>query len=132
MRRGDGAITTGKVQAENRGRAKKVVAEKDQLRNRNLTRAACTIPPATDEEVLEVSRRLNASIDELAEAGDVFTPMKLFKLVDNDASGQIGWEEFEWLCRNELSLSQAKLPLARLQAVWFAFDADQTGCGRSC
>ena len=104
MSRGAAGVARSRVQAENRDKAREVTAENDRLYNRNLTRAGGSIPKATNDEVVAVSKRLNARIDELVEQGESHTAMKLFNLADNDHSGQIGWEEFGWMARNELRL----------------------------
>ena len=50
--------------------------------------------------------------------------IRLFKMVDEDNSGQISFTELVALIRNELGLPPANVPEVLLKSVWIALDTD--------
>ena len=79
---------------------------------------------ATRSEVILVSERINTR---MAELDGVQSYFKLFKRMDTDGSGRIGWYEFNAMIRRELRIGPSILPERRLKAVWLTFDTDRNG-----
>ena len=106
-----------------------VRAERDRMFNRGIKASA--VAAATEEEVLAVSTRLNARLQQLVEPPATCSWFKLFRYMDTDGSGKIGWSEFCAMVRGELALGAAELPERRLKAVWLHLDADSSGCAHT-
>ena len=86
------------------------------------------VEPASEEEIAELSRRLNAQMR--AMEGDPLKRSwyKLFKFMDVDDSGQVTYSELEHMVRGELmQLGEASLPEEKLKRLWKALDDDGSG-----
>ena len=136
MRKGEGAVQSSERESprERATNAKlqlaaEVRAERDRMFNRGIKASA--VAAATEEEVLAVSTRLNARLQQLVEPPATCSWFKLFRYMDTDGSGKIGWSEFCAMVRGELALGAAELPERRLKAVWLHLDADSSGCAHT-
>jgi hypothetical protein len=105
--------------------AAEVRAESDRMFSRGLKANAG--PPATEDEVVAVSTRLNRRMCEMVEPPATASWFKLFRHMDADGSGTIGWGEFGAMVRGELAVAAEELPEQRLEAVWLHLDADGSG-----
>ena len=88
------------------------------------------VQPASENQMRSLSHSLNARLSALTNSkalGTHATWYSLFKAVDIDGSGTIGFNEFRRLLRSQLRLSTKQLPEATLQALWKALDLDQSG-----
>lgn len=103
-----------------------VVHELDALVGRTVTHKLLTVQAATDEEMLEVSKTLNEALSLFADPA-ARSWFKLFKLMDDDGSGRITYDELNAAVRGTLKLDRSALPDAKLQAVWKALDEDNSG-----
>ena len=83
------------------------------------------------DPVFELSAMLNAAHQKLVPPWETPSWFKLFRHMDTDGSGKIGWSEFCAMVRGELALGAAELPERRLKAVWLHLDADSSGCAHT-
>ena len=105
---------------------KAVVGELDALVGRAVTHKLLAVERASDEEMLEVSKTLNAALALFPDPAARLW-FKLFKLMDDDGSGRITYDELNACVRTQLRLDKAALPEVKLQAVWKALDEDDSG-----
>lgn len=86
------------------------------------------VSPASAEVVLGLSEKMNAQLEKMYP----FHPdrrqwFRLFKAMDEDGSGRIGYQELAWMVREKLHMSAKALSEPQLQAVWRALDTDGSG-----
>ena len=79
---------------------------------------------AEEEEVEALSSAFNAQLEWITGGREWF---KLFRKVDDDASGRISYRELLRAVRDELRLPAAELADSRLQSLWRALDEDESG-----
>jgi len=102
-------------------------ADMDQRVGRDLTAkiAAEDVPKATEDEVRRLSELFNQQLQAFhPDARNFFV---LFKHIDVDGSRRISFKELERLIRDELRVSKAELPVARLHALWKVLDENNSG-----
>ena len=112
------------------------------------------MPPATKEALVELSKKMNAKLQDPAifpdpQARDWCVPphsaalpsrtctrtrasirvrrFKLFRHMDDDKSGKVSYVEFSGLCREELKMKKKDVPDLELQGAWNALDDDDSG-----
>ncbi len=87
------------------------------------------VPPATPAELLELSTLFNAQMAALRprDASDGRNFYRLFKHMDLDGSGRVSFKELARMIRDELQLSRADMPHAKLLGLWRALDKDTSG-----
>ena len=108
--------------------------------NKAMTRAEPTSPTvdgsevpleefrrALDSEIVLVAEALCKKMQTLGESVESRSAYKLFRHLDSDGSGKLGWDEFLAMVRKELKIGMSDLPNPRLRAVWLAFDVDSSG-----
>jgi len=81
---------------------------------------------ASPEEMVELSKKFNDAMRKV-NPDDPRLWYKMFMHVDDDGSGKITYYEFAGLVREELKLTKAKMPEAKLKAAWAALDTDKSG-----
>ena len=109
-----------------------VKAEQDKLFNRDIARSMSGEAPATDEEVRDLATNLTDKMNWLFSTvhngvKSHVTWFRLFKHMDDDASGLISYIEFAGMVREELLLDSHALPEKVLKKVWLALDDDGSG-----
>ena len=109
-----------------------VKAEQDKLFNRDIARSMSGEAPATDEEVRDLATNLTDKMNWLFSTvhngvKSHVTWFRLFKHMDDDASGLISYTEFAGMVREELLLGEKELPERVLKKVWLALDDDGSG-----
>ena len=133
MRRGGQAVREQGPSWKERARQAKaaeadaVKAQWKRLTHRDILASMAGEPPATAEEVADLSARLNAKLLELYEDPDRRQWFNLFRHMDDDGSGQISYVELAGMVREELHLPPSELPDMRLAQLWKALDTDASG-----
>lgn len=119
-----GAGNRVRVQLQKKVGRKGLLAEMEKRSGAELTQRLerDEVPPATNEELLQMSAKFNAAIEK---AGINF--YRLFKQMDGDDSGRISFKELARMVRVELQLPRAELPHVKLQGLWRALDENQSG-----
>ena len=82
---------------------------------------------ATDEEVMNMSLRLNRKMGQIEPDPLKRSWYRLFQHMDEDGSGKITYRELAKMVRGELELNKKELKEAELRAVWQALDDDKSG-----
>ena len=125
-------LSTELLHAERRARAGAVRAEWDEETgkaiiksfNRNLR----GVPPATDRDIVALSRTLNKAMCHLyPQARSQVAFFLLFRHMDEDASGLISYKELHSMIRNLLKVSSDELSDRELQSMWRWIDDDESG-----
>ena len=107
---------------ENRAAAR---AMREQMDSSKVV--AYDVTPASAEDVRSLAVRLNQRLGELYEDPAKRSWFKLYKRIDEDASGRIQYTEFVAMARDQLQLSSRVLPEPTLKEVWRALDEDSSG-----
>ena len=107
-----------------------VRARVDQTNLRNELKSA---PRATDEQILKLAEACNKQLL-VNTAGEDVGPSwyRLFKSVDRDGSGQISFDEFVLMLRQDLRLANLGFNRDTIKATWATIDEDSSGfisCG---
>eukprot|EP00747_Dinoflagellata_sp_TGD_P164554 gnl/TRDRNA2_/TRDRNA2_184638_c0_seq1.p1 gnl/TRDRNA2_/TRDRNA2_184638_c0~~gnl/TRDRNA2_/TRDRNA2_184638_c0_seq1.p1 ORF type:complete len:278 (-),score=60.59 gnl/TRDRNA2_/TRDRNA2_184638_c0_seq1:106-888(-) len=118
-----------KIQDKNRGIRAETQREMDIKLSNHIHKSADGKPLeiAGPEEVEKLAVVLNRRMIDLIPDPLARSWYKLFRHMDDDGSGKIGYTEFEDMIRNELKISTVKLTEAQLHAGWRALDEDKTG-----
>jgi len=82
---------------------------------------------ATPEEAHRLAVLLNDKLAQLFPPPATANWFKLFRAIDYDGSGQISYDEFRQMVRNEMVLSRSEVPDKALKQVWRVID--QSGDG---
>ena len=103
-------------------------AVRDHAAQSWLRDALVGVKASPEHEVNDLAAHCNARMLELV-SGDATRAQwfKFYRLVDTDGSGQISFEEFSRLLRDELQLTPAMMPEERLKSAWIALDLDASG-----
>lgn len=102
-------------------------ADMDRKVGRDLIRQITNsdIPPATEEEVMQMSVLFNKHLENFhPEARNFFS---LFKHIDVDGSRRVSFSELQLLIRDQLKVTKSQLPPPRLHALWRALDENASG-----
>ncbi len=105
-----------------------------QVRISDDLRQMSGLEPATTAQLTELSEFLNTKIGALfdkdvskREGGTASKSwFKLFKMVDQDGTGNIGFDEFKFLVRKTLKLGARAVPDNTIIGAWLALDADRS------
>ena len=116
--------------ARNNAAHAEVRARVDQTSLRNELKSA---PKATDEQILKLAEACNKQLL-VNTAGEDVGPSwyRLFKSVDRDGSGQISFDEFVIMLRQDLRLANLGFNRDAIKATWATIDSDSSGfisCG---
>ena len=106
--------------------AKAVRVQMDELVGRDITRMLAQVQASSVEEVQAMAERLNAKLEMFPDP-QARSWYKMFKHIDEDASGRISYHEFMLMVRRKLRLGVATVSDDALQAVWKAMDEDGSG-----
>ena len=100
----------------------------DARSGKALTEALARVEPAEDDEVTALSRKFHAKLAEVFPvAPEKRQWFVLFKLMDEDNSGRIGYNELSWMVRERMRMGHKALSEAKLRSVWRALDTDGSG-----
>ena len=127
LRRASSVAAMQKAKEDKLKTSREMRADMDKKVGRDLIRqiAAADIPPATDEEVKDMSVLLNKMLEMYhPDARNFFV---LFKHIDIDGSRRISFSELERLIREELHIKKSELPISRLHALWRVLDDNGSG-----
>jgi Ca2+-binding EF-hand superfamily protein len=133
MRKGQHAINSNrptwrqKAEAAKRAEADALRARMDSINHQDIKREMKREKSATPEEVRALSQRLSTKLTELIPDRRERSWFKLFKHMDDDSSGLIGYDELAGMVREELLLTPVELPEKDLKRVWLALDKDDSG-----
>ena len=104
-----------------------VKADMSRRLAKDVTAGLADVDAASEADLVTLAEQLTTRNTQLfpnAERGW----FKLFRLIDEDKSGQIDYEEFSRvMVRGHLKLSALELPERSLQAAWKAIDTDASG-----
>lgn len=128
-----------RLKAAHRSHAEEVAQKRKLVRDQSdmtaLRRVLQSAPRATDEQVVRLAEACNEKLVAMADEAEKakWAPwFRLFKSVDTDGSGQISFDEFVALVRNDLGLAHDGFSSEAVKAVWVAMDIDASGyisCG---
>jgi Ca2+-binding EF-hand superfamily protein len=112
-----------------RSASRKQITERERRSGKLLTAqlSDSNVPPATDDEVRELSQQFNAAMARRAKDVGSDNFYRLFKHMDIDGSGRISYVELQRMVREELKLSRTALPKEKLQSLWCALDENASG-----
>ena len=116
----------------NKRAAQKVREEQEALKDAHIMTSMSGEAPATEEEVQDLASKLTDKMHQLFSTvhngvKSKVSWFRLFKHMDDDASGLISYIEFAGMVREELLLDSHALPEKVLKKVWLALDDDGSG-----
>ena len=131
MKKGE-AATSGPGWKERRTAKNRAEAEAVSRKLNEEKEAMKGVPPASEEELKELSARFNREMVRLLDAtgGSSAHWFKLFGFMDQDKSGKVVYRELRDMVRSDiegLGLKSDQLPGARLKSLWRALDDDNSG-----
>lgn len=101
-------------------------ASYDDLSGQSTTKRLVDVEKAGEDEVVGLAELLTTQMAKLFPGTDR-SWIKLFKIIDEDQSGRISFEELKGMVRKTMQLTEVELPEARLESVWKTVDADDSG-----
>ena len=122
------------LHAERHADKREMDAELDKLvgRDVNARFAEAGVSAASEEEVTNLANVFNVALSRLSPEYRHWSAF--FRIVDEDGSGRISFEELEKYVRGNphmvtgaMGMSRTRLPDARLFALWLALDVDGSG-----
>lgn len=119
---GDGLSWRDRRWLQHKAKADEVRRARQEVAS-ELSRAMAAAEPASEEELVTLSRKLNAV---MAEA-DIRGWYKLFLRMDDAESGKVTIHQLERAVRLELGISPAKVPDRELLRLWKALDVEASG-----
>lgn len=120
------------VAAEKKAAYTEIIRRNDQT---DLKNALKTAPKASEADVVALAEACNRQLLAIKASDETGTNApwyRLFKSVDRDGSGQISFDEFVVLLRQDLKLSGLGFEREAIKAAWVAMDEDGSGfisCG---
>ena len=119
------AAAKGKAQTETASQAHRV--ELDGLMGKAWTRKLLEqgTTKADDDDVLAISAIFNRELAKLPPTAREW--YHLFKVFDEDGTGRVTYAQLERALRNDLRVSKAALPDAKLHELWLTLDDDEDG-----
>lgn len=124
---GNGVSWRDRLEARNRARAEEVKADLHKRVGRDISVMLSQVDPAGEDQVIDMSARLNQQMDHLFRDPQSREWFRLFAHMDDDKSGRIAYKEFVGMVREELKLTAAQMSEYALQQLWRALDADASG-----
>ena len=104
-----------------------VRAETDRRSGKELKAKFAGVRAAREEQVVELSTKLNEQMVRIIADPMARQWFKLFRHMDDDDSGRISYAELAGMIREELKMDSDELPEAQLRSLWKALDRDLGG-----
>ena len=140
MRRGEKRVAAGTRHWRDRVAEKRAEvgtsmrAEGERLKGVQAARVELgPVAPATPAQVVQLAQKIHARVAEVtnaeAKARDANSRQwfAIFRHVDETGAGRIPYRLFVTMLRDDLELSEAKVPVALVRSVWRALDRDLSG-----
>ena len=120
------AQKVAKSKAAKAEEARLVKEETDKLTGRDMTARLESLPAATKEETLALSKEFNEKMARTLPPKEQEW-YRIFKQVDTDQSGRISITEFTDIVRKTIRIGTEQVSKAKLQALWKSLDEDRSG-----
>lgn len=133
MRRGEAEGQLDRVRQSRGKLQKRLNAEKEAQKKeqdvrvgRDLNTKLAHVEPASDEEMDALSELLNVRMHAQLTTRNLGW-FKFFRVLDDDGSGRISFDELARGIRDKLGVGASELPEPRLHALWRRLDEDASG-----
>ena len=104
-----------------------IKAEQAVLVGRDVADRMLLVDAATEDEVVEMAFKITERIGSKVLPPTDRNWIKFFNLIDDDHSGRISYQEFEYGMWRVLKFTKSELPEKLLRSVWKAVDDDASG-----
>jgi len=116
-----------RVELANHANAERQRAKRGRMFHRGIQKTMADAPRASEEDVRRMAEHFNARLVEMIDDPNKRSWYRLFKFVDENASGLISYAELQLMVRKQLSLPVANVSERSLMALWLALDSDGSG-----
>ena len=114
-----------RAKQEAESRKKKVKEESDKLLEKAIITQAKEVAMATEAEVANFGEMFVKQLERPGQ--DKMSYYALFKIMDEDESGKVQFDEFEEMCRKTLGITKEQLPRQGMLGLWRFIDENENG-----